>query len=263
MSTTVITALYNIEREQRDGRKFSDYLDWFSKTLQLNVPMVIFAHKGIGNWVYQQRQNYKNTTIVVETSLDSIPYSTYYEKVEKILINPEYLAKIDRPDRIECNLPWYNLIQYSKFDWLSQVAKFNPYNSDYFIWMDAGCSRFFGNVDITKAWPHPYGSFLQPGKINIQGNSNTYQYLLDSQLMDNYIYNSNCLVVGTMFGMSKVFTQEFAIKVRHDFDQYLLHNVVNNEQILLGTILNNHPELFNLYIKLDGTHLPFFERLSV
>ena len=32
---TIVTALFNIEREQMDGRDWDEYLRWFTVTLQL------------------------------------------------------------------------------------------------------------------------------------------------------------------------------------------------------------------------------------
>ena len=39
----IVSALFNIEREGMDGRAWQDYLDWFGKTLQLKVPMILFV----------------------------------------------------------------------------------------------------------------------------------------------------------------------------------------------------------------------------
>ena len=39
-------------------------------------------------------------------------------------------------------------------------------------------------------------------------------------------------------------------------------NIVNNEQIILGYLFKKNPELFNVFIKLNDQHLPFFKELS-
>ena len=34
---TIVSALFNIERDRMDGRDWEEYLKWFDVTLQLNV----------------------------------------------------------------------------------------------------------------------------------------------------------------------------------------------------------------------------------
>lgn len=260
MNTTVVTALYDIGREKYDGRKLSDYLNWFSKTLELNVPMVIFCQKGLGAWVADQRKKYSQTS-VIETQIDELPYYDQHDKINDILNDTKYQERITDPNRIECKLPLYNIIQYSKFEWLRKVSVFNPFNSKYFFWMDAGCSRFFDNIDITKPWPANY-KMLHSGQLNIQGNSNTMKYVLNWTSDSKYITDSNCILVGTLFGGVASICQEIASRVYHEYYDWSKYDLVNNEQIILGILYHKYPELFNTFIKLDGTHLPFFKELS-
>lgn len=260
MKTTVVTALYDIGREKYDGRKLSDYLDWFRTTLSLNVPMVIFCQTGLGSFIQHCRKNYPET-VIVETSVSSIPYFSYKDQIEKILNNNEYKKRIKDPTRIECNLALYNIIQYSKFEWLKKVSIFNPFNSKYFFWMDAGCSRFFDNVDVSKPWPSNY-KILRNDQLNIQGNSNTMKYVLNWPGDAQYIMDSNCILVGTLFGGTANICQDMASRVFNEYHDWSKYDLVNNEQIMLGILYHRYHEFFNTFIKLDGTHLPFFKELS-
>ena len=45
MSFTFITALYEIKREQHDKRSFAQYQEWFSKTLTLPFPLIIYTEE--------------------------------------------------------------------------------------------------------------------------------------------------------------------------------------------------------------------------
>ena len=125
--------------------------------------------------------------------------------------------------------------------------------------MDAGCSRFFQDVDPHNVWPSHY-NLLAKDKFNIQGNSNTLNYkILD---IENYIWDSNCILVGTLFGGTKNVCINMANIVKKNFELYLNNNIVNNEQIILGYLFKKNPELFNVFIKLNGQHLPFFKELA-
>jgi hypothetical protein len=66
MDVTLVTALYNINRENDgDGRKWDDYLQWFKITLQHNSPMVIFVPKELTNFVKFYRKVPRKTFLKV------------------------------------------------------------------------------------------------------------------------------------------------------------------------------------------------------
>jgi len=257
MKSTVITALYDIGRDKNgDGRTIDQYLEWFAKTLKLNVPMVIYTEEKFQTFIEKQKQN--NLKIIVKP-LSQIPYYKYNSKIISILNDPIYKSKIVDPNRIECNLSLYNIIQYSKFDWIVEAIQNNYFDTDYYFWMDAGCSRFFQDVNLDKEWPNNY-NILSKDKFNIQGNSNTVFYKIND--IENYVWDSNCILVGTLFGGTKNVCIDMARRVNEQFELYLNNNIVNNEQIILGYIYKNNPELFNVYIELSGNHLPIFKKLG-
>ncbi len=51
---TIVTALFNIEREQMDGRDWDEYLKWFEVTLQLKVPMTLFVTEDLVDFVKEK-----------------------------------------------------------------------------------------------------------------------------------------------------------------------------------------------------------------
>ena len=257
MTSTVITALYDIGRDKNgDGRTIEQYLNWFAKTLQLNVPMVVYTEEKFKDFVCKTKHN--NLKVIVKP-LSEIPYYKYNDKILSILNDKEYRSKIVDPNRVECNLSLYNIIQYSKFEWITEAIQEKYFNTDYYFWMDAGCSRFFQDVKPHNVWPSNY-NLLAKDKFNIQGNSNTLHYRISD--IENYIWDSNCILVGTLFGGSKDVCINMANMVKMHFELYLNNNIINNEQIILGYIFKKNPELFNVFIKLNGQHLPFFKELA-
>jgi hypothetical protein len=256
-NSTVITALYDIDRDKSgDGRTIEQYLNWFSKTLQLNVPMVVYTEEKFKNFVLKNKHD--NLKLIVKP-FSEIPYYKYNDKIVDILNNKQYKLKISDPHRIECNLSFYNIIQYSKFDWIVDTIKEKYFDTEYYFWMDAGCSRFFEDVDPNITWPSNY-DILSKDKFNIQGNLNTLYYNISD--IENYIWDSNCILVGTLFGGTKRVCIDMATKVKSQFEFYLDNNIVNNEQIILGYIFKKNPSIFNVFIELNGKHLPFFSKLS-
>ena len=46
MTATLVTALYDIQREDEekgDGRKWEEYINWFANTLRIPSPMVVYV----------------------------------------------------------------------------------------------------------------------------------------------------------------------------------------------------------------------------
>jgi hypothetical protein len=259
MTSTVITALFDIGRDKDcgDGRSINQYKQWFDKTLSLNVPMVIYTEKQFEKFIWERRK--KDNTKVVIQKLNKIPYYSYKDKLDSVLSDPSYKANIMDPHRIECNLSLYNIIQYSKFDWILEAIEEEYFDTDYYFWMDAGCSRFFQDVDTTIEWPKNY-NILSKDKFNIQGNRNTNTYKVND--WNQYIWDCNSMLVGTLFGGRKDVCQNMARLVKQLFEYYLNNNITNNEQIILQLLHKQHPDFFNVYIELDGNHLPLFKKLA-
>ena len=254
----VVTALFDIGRENLgDGRSMDQYLNWFEKTLQLKVPMIIYTEEKFKNFV-EERRTHKDTELRIQ-NLEEIPMYKHREAINKIITNYDYLSRIKDNSRIECNLDLYNVIQYSKFGWLNE-AMVSGSDSDFYFWMDAGCSRFFSDFDLYLDWPNLAN--LNTEKFIIQGNINT-EKIYPSMDIEEYKWDNNCILVGTLFGGNKKIVSRISDLVTKILeDEMLKLNMVNNEQIALGILFKRSPELFEIYLNPNGGHLPIFKHLS-
>jgi hypothetical protein len=254
----VVTALFDIDRENLgDGRSMGQYLAWFEKTLQLKVPMIIYTEEKFRRFI-EERRSWEFTKIKIQ-KLEEIPMYKHKIAINKILSDPGYLLSIKDKSRIECNLDLYNVIQYSKFGWLQEEMKLGS-DSDFYFWMDAGCSRFFSDFDLSKDWPN--FKKLSSDKFIIQGNSNT-EKIYPSMNPEEYKWDNNCILVGTLFGGNKKIVSEVSDRVVNLLEKEMISsNMINNEQIALGIVFKRNPELFSVYIDLNGDHLPIFKHLS-
>lgn len=255
----VITALFDIGRERLgDGRTMDQYLNWFERTLSLQVPMVIYTEEKFKEFV-EKRRDLAFTKIVIQ-KLEEIPMYKHRERINEIIKNPDYLAKIKDNSRIECNLDLYNVIQYSKFGWLEKEISQGD-DSDSYFWMDAGCSRFFDDFNLSLKWPN-----LQNQEINkfiIQGNINTSS-IYPSMDIEKYKWDNNCILVGTLFGGNGKIVSKISYEVIKILEEEMLkQEMVNNEQIALAILFKRNPDLFSVYINLTGGHLPLFKHLSI
>ena len=255
---TLVTGLYNLNREvDGDGRKMTDYVTWLKKTMLLNAPMIIYCEKVVFEQIKNIRNEYQYTKYIIIEKQD-IYYFKYEKKVNEINKSKEYLNKIEGKDRLEVKLPNYNLLIMNKIEWLNDVANNNIFNSTFFMWIDAGCSRFFNNYNLAlkKEWPNI--NKLQKNKFNIQIKNN---FFINHDIKD-LIYHNDHLTTATIFSGTKNIINIMKEEVEKTFNYMLNNNCVNNEQIVFAIILKSNPELLYGFINKTHLHLPFFEYLS-
>lgn len=253
---TIVTSLYNIGRENMDGRPYSSYLEWFKKTLSLNSPMVVFVDESDSKFVKENRKE-ENTKIIIQ-KLQNMPMYNYKEKMDQIINSEKYKRTIKDPNRIECNYSLYDIVQYSKFDWMEAVAELNPFNSEYFLWCDAGLSRFFYDLDLNKKYPSEQATqklIEQKHKILLQTFMNSYPDLFNAALLsEEYLKDNRSYVMGGMFGGGKEAIKNINKTVKQTFKNMLADDFINNEQIVLGFLLKKYPELFVTVINNSTKH---------
>jgi hypothetical protein len=246
MSVTLVTSLYDINRHNLDGRTWDEYLEWFAKTLSLKSPMVVFVDSDLVEFVKEHRKNLP--TKIVEESIDKIPYYHIKDKLDAIIQSEEYQSQISDPNRIECKSSLYDIIQYSKFKWVERVADKNYFDSEYFLWVDAGLSRFFYDMNLNEPYPgeNASQSLLEiKENILIQVFLSYYPDLANStELSKNYLKDNRSYIMGGMFGAGEKPIKTLCSMIDEILNQMLSENFINNEQIALGFLYKKYPDLF-------------------
>ena len=260
---TVVSALFDIERV--DGRPWEEYLKWFDEFLKLKVPMVLYVSEDVADFLVDKRKDIP-TAICVQT-VDQIPYYHLKDEIQDILDSDEYKENISDAGRIECKQAMYSVIQYSKFPWLKQAAQDNPHDSDYFFWLDAGGSRFFGIYDLKKEYPSKDAvkSLDEMGEsFLVQMNTEYYPDLSDAEELNlDYLYDNRSYVLGSMFGGHKNAVPKVCDLVDDIFINKMINQKnVNNEQIALGYLIKKHSDDFAIYSRTNGKHMALFEELG-
>lgn len=262
---TLVTSLFNIEREKMDGRNWENYLEWFEKTLRLKCPMVIFTSSDIVPFIEEKRLNIP--TEIIPHEIKEIPYYYLKNDIDRILKSERYTEMILDPNRIECKHSIYSIIQYSKFKWLKMAIKENPFNSKFFFWLDAGGSRFFDGLDLNLEYPskNAIEALEEMGeKFLIQMNMEFYKDLVNADILtEKYLLDNRSYILGSFFGG----TEKMVYKVAEDVESVFLQEMiekkfVNNEQIALGYLVKQNPDDYQVYERYDGKHMSLFSELS-
>lgn len=260
-----VSALFNIEREGMDGRKWQEYLDWFEVTLQLKCPMILFVTEDLESFVLEKRAGMP-TKVIVQT-INDIPYYYLKDKLDAIISSDEYKKIISDPSRIECNHSIYSIIQFSKFKWIEKASEQNPFDSKFFFWIDAGGSRFFENYNLTLNYPssNALEALNEMGdKFLIQMNMEYYKDLANaSSLSKKYLLDNRSYVLGSLFGGGLNSIKKVSMDVENIFlNEMIEKQFINNEQIVLGYLIKSNPDDYEIYERYDGKHASLFLELS-
>jgi hypothetical protein len=259
---TIVTAFFDIKREENgDGRSIEQYKEWMKRTLRLNCNLFIVTEEKFKDFFIENRRHDYNTYIKL-IDFKQLHYYKYYDRMKQIIESNEYKSKIAYPNRVECLMPEYNIIQYSKFHCLQMAVEINKFNSSFFFWLDAGASRFFMDVDIDKPFPGEHSirfMFNNPNRFIIQNRPDITPFKIN----DNFIWKADNLLYGTLFGGSIQILKIMSELLENTFNEKMLNqNNVNNEQLALSIIWKKFPHFFYLVEALPTHHLFLFKILS-
>ena len=262
----IVTSLYNLKKVKRnDNRDWEDYLNWFAKTLQVKCPFIIFTEEETVDFIKDKRKNLP--THIITTKLEDVPLYSLKDKIQNILDSEEYKSQMTDCSRVECQESIYSVIQYSKFKWIVESCKINPFESKYFFWLDAGASRFLSDDDIENEYPSAE-ALSQLGEIDntflLQYNPDYYPDLVNADLLlESYFYDNRSFICGSMFGGNSEAIKNVDKEMDIIFDKMISNKCINNEQIALGYLCKSKPDLFTkFYRKNPKEHLSLFQEMA-
>jgi len=240
-NVTVVTAFYDIGR---DDRAFYHYLPWLPKIFLVNYPMIVYCHPDHKLLVKSLRKN--RPTLVITT--DSFPLQNYTLQIAQIIQKQNYRNKLGfraTGRTPEWNTPAYIPIQFSKFEWLRRSIALNPFNSNYFYWMDAGMGRFYAESVIGAPKLYVFDKVLDD-KVTVSIFDSTWPPV--RPIIGTRITS----IAGTMFGGRKDSVYKLC---NHGLD-FFHNNLIkagkaDNEQVFLGIMYWRQPKFFNVLYPTD------------
>ena len=139
---TIVTGLWNINRP---GRSFDHYIQHFNNFLDIDANLFIYIPRKYEHLVWNKRKT--ENTFVKTYELDDVKnlYSPFWDKTQQIRTNPDWYNLTGEggwlKDSPQASNEWYNPIVMSKMFLLNDVTIWNPFDSEYFIWLDAGITN--------------------------------------------------------------------------------------------------------------------------
>jgi FkbM family methyltransferase len=144
---TLVTALFDLKRGEMDTgfkRPFSQYLEHFGRLLKAckDTPMIVFVDPAHENFVRVAREGSAGTDIRTKKAEDFRTWFAFYKEVQEIRKKPEWLGQAGwLAESTQAKLELYNPLVMSKMFLLHDCTCFNPFDTDYFCWIDAGLTQ--------------------------------------------------------------------------------------------------------------------------
>ena len=100
-------------------------------------------------------------------------------------------------------------------------------------------------------------------KFLIQMNMEYYTDLANAEKLDEeYLLDNRSYVLGSMFGGKENATLKVIVDVKYYLGKMISDGFINNEQILLGYLVKQNPDDYEVYERYDGKHLSLFAELG-
>jgi FkbM family methyltransferase len=249
---TLVTGLWNIGRV---GRDFDHYIENFRKFLDIPLKMFIYVPKDLEYLVWEKRS--RDNTYVRIYELEDIKnglYAPFWDKTQEIRTNPKWLNQtgengwlINSP---QASNEWYNPIVQSKMFMLHDAKIINSFNTDYFLWLDAGITNtvyekyFTDNNCLDKLIPH-LNTFLF---LSYPYQANDEIHGFDFKAINKYAREEVKYVCrGGLFGGHKDFLSQAHGTYYHLLQDSLELGYMGTEESLFSVMAHLEPHIYRRY----------------
>jgi hypothetical protein len=155
---TIVTALFDIGRDKWDNYEISynTYMMWMKNILYFDTNMVIYMEEKFKNFIIEQRKvvdpNLEKTIIKIDVLENLNSYKLFYHETKTLMESDEFKSRLHF-NVPEMTKPLYNIIIFNKLYFIKKSIDDKDFNSDMFIWCDAGVLRDF-DAKIKKGFPN-------------------------------------------------------------------------------------------------------------
>jgi len=239
MSITLITTYYNLnkyETRPKDRTK-KNYLDWGEFVLKLDINLVFFVDNDIHSYIIKKRKQYNllKKTLVICREYDQLTWSGKNPDIQKYIDE----KKINYKKSFKNGAAYYTLT-WNKLYMVEEIISLNPFNTEYFGWIDFGIYRVVKN-DLP---PKLDDNFFIPNdkKMHIM----ELEWTSDSEISDLQKFAGEIkfkIPAGFIVGHVTAFNKFISLFKKYLY-QLLSQRIVVLEEIIFAIIYNQHEHLF-------------------
>lgn len=243
---TIVTAFFDINRSNWDDIHKRDtqlYMYYFSFILNMDVNMCIYTEEKFVDFINHCRTGFADKTKIIITSLDQLCMYKYKDTIQTIMDSDEYKKNQKDPECPEVKRPKYNIVVNSKVELVYKTSVDNPFNTQFFIWMDAGYGH--GTLNIPKRFKFYPESFMQENKISVcclKNNTN----LISTNYKTFYEEHID-VIMGGFFCGDKKSLEKYNIMFYTTVEDCISQNITDDDQYTICMCYIKNVELFNVF----------------
>jgi hypothetical protein len=272
-NTTIVTGLWDLGRGSIDGwakRDFQQYKDRFFELLETDAQMAIWIPRDLEAEVLAIRGD-KPTRIYIRELEDFKVWFPFWNQLQEIRTNPDWYNFAGwLSESPQAALEYYNPMMMCKMFMVSDTAITNPFNSEYFYWIDGGLtstvSRGYFTHDKVLDKLEEYSDSIQKLTfITYPYDSNDEIHGFERTKMAQYcgVEYVNKISRGGFWGGSKDQIHQLNSLYYSILDSTLNNRYMGADECLFTILTYKHPELIQPFeIEGNGLVWPFFEMLK-
>ena len=220
MSLTCVSCYYQV-RNKHDVK----YNNWFKNTLAINCPYVFFTNKDSIETIKSFRKDLP--TYYIECDIED--FKTYNHK-DKMITESTHCPSIE-----------LNLIWNEKIFMIQKAYELNPFNSDWFKWIDAGICIYRNSEPPNCLFPFNENKLNNlPKDKFIYSSSESEYYNNDLVSITNYYHH----ISGTSYILHKECINKFVLLYITYLDKLIDKNNIWTDQVVLTHIYKENPDIF-------------------
>ena len=218
MTLTIVSG-YWIVKNKHDMK----YLEWFKNSLKIQCPYVFFGDAESIAIIKPFREGYP--THYIECKLEDF---YCYKYCDRINVDPRH-----------CPSPELAMIWNEKLFLMQKVAALNPFQSEFFMWVDAGICVYRDTLPPTGPFPNARKLAMLPKDKFIFTSSNHTSFHIE------YLGKPNDhFIAGTAYLMHHSILNRVVELFKGILEKYSTKDAIITDQILLTYMYAENPGLF-------------------
>lgn len=273
MSSTLVTGIWDLGRSEASegwSRKFDHYINNLKRLLSdlKDHNFIVFVAPEHEHIVWEVRD--RSNTVVYHHPVEKFnsDFFPFYDQVQRIRTDPSWYGQAGwLQESTQGSMEWYNPMVMSKMFMLHNAKIFNPFNTEYFWWIDGGITNtvhpgYFSHDKVLDKIEKITDKFLF---VCFPYETQTEIHGFSIEAMQNFAENNtvNRVARGGFFGGN-------ADYISHANEIYygLLRDTLNSgymgtEESIFTLMTYLHPDIFKIeMINNDGLIGTFFEKIK-
>ena len=270
---TIVTGIWDMGRGEISSnfkRTYQQYLDRFEELLNADCNLYIYCDPKDSEFIRSKRKVGK--THIHEISLKEIGEWFEFSNITNQLRKEEkwYSQAGWLPESPQATLEYYNPVVMSKMFMLNNASIFNPFNSTYFFWIDAGITStvhpgyfshdkvFLNLINYCKS--HKDFLFLSYPYIGGEEIHGFGREKIAEYCNTDYV---KYVCRGGFFGGKKERLNEINGLYYNYLKSSLIAGYMGTEESIFTILAHNHKNVIHRYeLQENGLVWPFFEELK-